>query len=85
MDDPPGTVAHDWLNVVLVRDADMELRDALLDAVNDAGYQCRPAWTLLHRLPMYEACPRAPLPVAERLERTLLNLPSSAFLGPPAA
>jgi perosamine synthetase len=80
--EPPGTVSNYWLNVVLVVDGDMALRDALLAAVNDAGYQVRPAWTLLNRLPMYAACPAAPMPVAEHLEATLLNLPSSVFLAP---
>jgi hypothetical protein len=31
---------------------------------------------------MYAACPAAPMPVAEHLEATLLNLPSSVFLAP---
>jgi perosamine synthetase len=39
-----------------------------------------PLWRLMHRLPMFESCPRAPLPVAERLEASLINLPSSAKL-----
>ena len=55
--------------------------DALLAALNDAGYMSRPLWTLMHHLPMYAACPRAPLPVAESLEARVVNLPSSARLG----
>ena len=31
----------------------------------------------MHRLPMYADCPRAPLPVAEKLERSVINLPSA--------
>jgi perosamine synthetase len=34
----------------------------------------------MHRLPMYAACPRMPLPVAESLEARVVNLPSSARL-----
>ena len=47
---------------------------------NDAGIMCRPAWTLMHRLPMYAACPREPLRVAEAIEERLINVPSSAGL-----
>jgi len=47
---------------------------------NEAGYQCRPAWTLLNKLPMYQDCPRAELFVAEALEASLINLPSSPKL-----
>ena len=58
----------------------MAERDAILSGLIAAGYHCRPLWTLMHRLPMYQHCPRAPLPVAERLELTVIKLPSSAAL-----
>ena len=78
--EPAGCRSNHWLNAVLLSQPDMSRRDAYLAAANDAGYQCRPVWRLMHRLPMYESCPRAPLPVAERLEQGLINLPSSAKL-----
>ena len=56
-------------------------RDAILTATNDAGLMTRPTWTLMHRLAPYRDCPRMELPVAESLERRLINLPSSAHLG----
>jgi hypothetical protein len=31
---------------------------------------------------MYAACPRMPLPVTERLWRSIINLPSSPSLAP---
>lgn len=78
--EPAGSQSNYWLNAVRIAAADMQVRDALLAASNDAGYQCRPAWTLLHKLPMFAGCPRAPLLVAEQLEASLINLPSSAKL-----
>jgi perosamine synthetase len=84
VEEPPETESNYWLNVIRVDGADLPFRNRLLAVVNDAGYQCRPAWTLLNRLPMYRSCPAAPLPVAERLEAELINLPSSAVLAPPA-
>jgi len=80
MIEPKGSRSNYWLNTVRIEEADMKTRDRLLATANDAGYQCRPAWTLLHRLPMFAECPRAPLPVAEELEASLINLPSSAKL-----
>lgn len=79
--EPEGARSNYWLNTVQLRASDLEARDRVLGAVNDLGYQCRPAWTLLNKLPMYGDCPRAPLPVAEQLEAGLINLPSSAQLG----
>ncbi len=80
MAEPKNSRSNYWLNAICLSEPDMTTRDHLLTAANDAGYQCRPTWTLLHKLPMYEAAPRAPLPVAERLEASLINLPSSAKL-----
>ncbi len=79
--EPDGCSSNYWLNTIALAVPDESTRDALLGAANEAGYQCRPVWKLMHRLPMYTSCPRAPLPVAERLEKSLINLPSSAVLG----
>lgn len=78
--EPEGSISNYWLNAVIVEGCDMEQRDQVLQALNDAGYMSRPVWTLLHRLPMYADCPRADLSCAERLEASVINIPSSARL-----
>ncbi len=78
--EPPNSQSNYWLNTLRLNQPSFEMRDRLLTAANDAGYQCRPTWTLLHKLPMYADCPRAPLPIAEQLEASLINVPSSAKL-----
>ena len=78
--EPAGCRSNYWLQTLLLDEANATERDRVLAAGNDAGLLIRPAWTLLHRLPAYAGCPRMPLPVAESLERRLINLPSSAFL-----
>jgi perosamine synthetase len=80
VDEPEGCHSNFWLNAVRLSEPSMTGRDTLLAIVNDAGYQCRPAWTLLNKLPMYQNCPRAELFVAEALEASLINLPSSPKL-----
>ncbi len=79
--EPNGCTGNYWLNAVVLTEPDRMARDACLQAAADAGYQCRPLWRLMHRLPMYDFCPHAPLPVTERLEAGLINLPSSSKLG----
>jgi len=78
--EPAGTSSNYWLNAIVLADSQPSRRDELLAALNDAGYMARPVWTLMHRLPMYASAPRADLSVAERLERTVVNLPSSPKL-----
>jgi perosamine synthetase len=80
MTEPKNSSSNYWLNTIRLEETDTIFRDQVLLAVNEAGYQCRPAWTLLHKLPMFTACPHAPLPIAEELEKSLINLPSSAKL-----
>lgn len=76
--EPARARSNAWLNAILLDDpAD---RDPTLEALAAAGLMARPLWTLMHRLPMYAACPRARLPVAERLEACVITLPSSACL-----
>ncbi|MCL4440761.1 MAG: LegC family aminotransferase [Firmicutes bacterium] len=69
-----------WLNVLLLNEEYSAARDVLLELTNRLGLMTRPAWTLMHKLPMYQNCPRMDLSVAESLERRIINLPSSAFL-----
>lgn len=76
--EPDGTRSNYWLNALVLEHP--QARDGLLTALNVAGLMARPVWTLMHRLPMFADSPRAPLPVAERLEATLVNIPSSARL-----
>jgi perosamine synthetase len=79
--EPAGCSSNYWLQTLLLDAAHAEQRDAVLAATNDAGLMTRPIWALMNRLPMYANAPRAPLPVAESLERRLINVPSSAGLG----
>ncbi|MEP7294604.1 MAG: LegC family aminotransferase [Burkholderiales bacterium] len=78
--EPAGTTSNYWLNAIVLDDAHVDRRDSVLATLNDAGYMSRPVWTLMHRLPMYVACPRMALPVAEKLEASIVNVPSSAKL-----
>jgi perosamine synthetase len=76
---PDAEVNH-WLNTLILDHADPDLREAVLETLNEAGFQARPLWTLMHRLPMYARCSRDALPVAEALAARVINLPSSAAL-----
>ena len=79
-EEPSFARSNYWLNVVLLdREVEGE-RDDLLRALHEDGIKARPAWTLMHRLPMYKDCPRMDVSTAEGIERRLINIPSSAGL-----
>ena len=69
-----------WLNVLLLDVSDLNLRDSILRAANDAGLGTRPAWMPSHRLEMFAGCPRMDLSVTENLYGRIITLPSSAKL-----
>ena len=80
--EPKGCRSNYWLQTLLLDEMLADQRDEVLTATNEAGQMTRPVWTLMHRLPMYSNTPKAPLPVAESLERRLINIPSSSGLLP---
>lgn len=77
---PTGCISNYWLQTLLLDTSHTGQRDAVLTAANDAGLMTRPIWALMNHLPMYVNAPKAPLPVAESLERRVINIPSSAGL-----
>ncbi|HSI21723.1 MAG TPA: LegC family aminotransferase [Methylophilaceae bacterium] len=80
LSEPEGCSSNYWLQTLLLDESVVSLRDELLQATNDAGLMTRPIWELMNKLPPYRDCPGMPLPVAESLERRVINLPSSASL-----
>jgi dTDP-4-amino-4,6-dideoxygalactose transaminase len=78
--EPAGCRSNFWLQTLLLDESLSSQRDAVLTVTNDAGLMTRPVWTLMHRMPMYSSTPKAPLPVAESLERRIINIPSSTGL-----
>jgi perosamine synthetase len=78
--EPKFARSNYWLNVILLDPALPGARDAVLTATNAAGLETRPAWTLMHKLPMYQDNPRDDLAVAEEIAERLVNLPSGPTL-----
>lgn len=77
--EPPGARSNYWFNSFFAHDR--EQRDRVLEATNHAGVMTRPVWTPMHTLPLYQSCQRSPMPVADRVEARLVNIPSSVPSG----
>jgi perosamine synthetase len=76
-DEPSFARSNFWLNAILLRPEVVSERDTLLARTHEAGLFTRPAWRIMSTLPMYTECPRMDLREARRIERSLINLPSS--------
>ncbi len=78
--EPGYAKSNYWLNILLLEDRYSNQRDNLIEMTNNLGFMTRPAWTLMHKLPMFQNRPRMDLSEAESLEARLINIPSSATL-----
>ena len=78
--EPEFARSNYWLNVLLLDEDSPAKRDEILELSNARQIHTRPVWTPMHKLPMYAACPRMELPVAESLERRIVCLPSGPRL-----
>lgn len=80
-EEPTFAKSNYWLNAIVLDEEFKERREELISLLNENGIKARPVWTLMHKLAMYENCPKMDVSCAESLEARILNLPSSAVLG----
>lgn len=73
--EPKNSQSNYWLNAILLKVRNE--RDVFLKFTNDNAVMTRPAWRLLHKLPMFEKCMKYEISNAEWIEDRLINIPSS--------
>ena len=78
--EPADCKSNYWLQTLILDENIADQKDDILAETNNAGIMTRPAWLLLYRQVPFLGCPKMALPIAESLERRLINLPSSAHL-----
>jgi perosamine synthetase len=69
-----------WLNAIYIDKPNLQIRNKILNSLNSKKIHCRPAWKLMHTLPMFKNHPRSNLDSAIDLEKRILCLPSSPYL-----
>lgn len=73
--EPTNSKANYWLNTILLNNLDE--RNLFLEYSNKVGVMTRPAWTLMHTLPMFKSCVHSDLNNSEYLFERIVNIPSS--------
>jgi perosamine synthetase len=73
-----GANSNYWLNAIIFDDTIQ--KESFLKLAYKNGVMCRPAWELMHRLPMYQGCFRDDLINSEWLADRIVNIPSSVRL-----
>lgn len=81
VEEPDDSLSNYWLNAIKFhRPLSGQERRKVLETLHHEGLLCRPVWSLMHRLPMYEHCPRMDMAICEDLVARIVNIPSSANL-----
>ena len=75
----PGTISNYWLNAVIFN-SEKEKTD-FLEFSNNSGVMTRPVWTLMNQLEIYRKSFKVKLDNSEKIEKLIVNLPSSVLLG----
>jgi len=73
--EPKDCSSNYWLNVIMFNSR--QEREDFLKFANDNQVQCRPIWTLMHKLKPYKDFPRTEMSVSEWFEDRVVNIPSS--------
>jgi len=74
--EPANTHSNYWLQTLVIDESTTSI-EQLLDFLNAQGIMSRPIWSPMHKLVMYQNCPRADLTVTEQLCKTVINIPST--------
>lgn len=80
LDEPNKSKTNFWLIALILKKPDHKLKNNVLNYLYKNGYECRPIWKPLHKLPMFKKSPRDNLSVAEKIYESVINLPSSPVL-----
>ncbi len=73
--EPEYSMSNYWLQTLILDDT-LE-RDEVLEFLNDNGVMSRPIWTPMHKLKPYLDCPRDDLSTTEKLDKKIINIPST--------
>lgn len=79
-EEPTDTKSNYWLNAILLDESCSHFRDMILERSIAVGIQTRPAWSLMHTLPMYSRCPKMDLTQAINIQKRIINLPSGVVI-----
>ena len=78
---PPKNLSWNyWLNAILLKSESIKIRNEIISKLNKNGINARPIWQLNHKINIYKDYPKMNLSNAEKLEKKIINLPSSAHL-----
>ena len=75
--EPVNCKSNFWLQTIILKKDNIQLRDKILQVTNDASIATRPAWQTLNSQKSFQNSPSMDLSCAESLYKRIINIPSS--------
>ena len=75
--EPKNSKSNYWLQTILVKGNLANKKDQIINFLNSAGYNVRPAWKLINEIKPYKKKPKMNLDNAKLLQKKIINIPSS--------
>ncbi|WP_338778602.1 LegC family aminotransferase [Metabacillus sp. FJAT-52054] len=79
-EEPEYGQSNYWLQTIIL-DPNVHDRNQVLELLNKHGIMSRPIWMPLHELIPFQSCPQMNLSATEQLKNSVINIPSSPYLG----
>lgn len=78
--EPKNSKSNYWLQTLMLYKDDLKIRDKIINTLNKHKINVRPIWKLIHTLNHFSSFPRMNLSQSIKLEKKIINLPSSSNL-----
>jgi perosamine synthetase len=78
--EPKNSKSNYWLQTIILQKPDLKIRNFILQKTNDIKISTRPVWQLLDEIKYLGKTPKMNLDVSKKLEKQIINLPSSPNL-----
>ena len=76
MQSEKNTNPNFWLNTLILKYSNYNLRNRLINNLNEKGFEARPVWKLLNTLKQFKNSPHSSLKNAISIENRIISLPS---------
>ena len=80
LSEPKNCTSNYWLQTLILKFPNMQLRNDILDYSTKKKILTRPAWELMHCINYLKKFPRMNLENSEEMIKKIINLPSSSQL-----
>ena len=74
---PKNCVSNYWLQAIMLKSNNKNLRNKILKHTNERNFETRPAWALCHKLKIFSYHKKMALKITNEIHNRIINIPSN--------